>query len=46
MNDNESALGVDAVIRHRNQAEGRLNRAEREPAVPSTVPHVRRKSTV
>ena len=43
MNHNETALGGDSVIRWLDQAEGRLMRAELEPAVPSTVPRLRRR---
>ena len=34
---------LDSVIRWLDQAEGRLMRAELEPAVPSTVPRLRRR---
>jgi hypothetical protein len=43
MNDNEMAIGGDLVIRWRDRTEGRLMRAELEPAVPSTVLPLRRR---
>src|ERR1022692_1977722 len=40
---NAELARLDSVIRWLDQAEGRLMRAELEPAVPSTVPRLRRR---